>query len=313
MPPPVKPCLLFARQTIEQRNEIATQYLHAVKDWTRLMIDSGAYMEFTTGKEPMPIHAFAKWTRELLRELGPDAEVEYMTLDVIGDPVRTRANYEALLDAGLRPIPILTRGAPDQDIARYLETSEKVGIGGVVGNAPALMAMVRRLPHGTPQHWLGFSTHDFLIALKPTSVDASSFTVGRVYSDHRYYAGGLRRPKTVKSHLSAPDRRDLRRHGFAPELIRDRNSRGVMARDTLANCVTVDSYVRYSRDIEERLGTRYYFATGLPNWPLLFTLAQRLKDASCCWKQYRTMEQVRPMLASGLRFPLDVTVPCRHR
>ena len=310
MPPPVKPGVLISRELFERNRTLYELIIHSIGAWCPILIDCGAFTDFSLNRDPMPVQEFVRWLCELIERTRRRCTIEYFSLDVIGNGPATRYNYEAMLDAGLRPIPIITRGASRADIDRFLDTSNKVafgGIGGSVGRARqdlTLRWMIAQVPRDYPVHWLGFTKHDWMLHYRPASVDSVSWEAGRMYRRAVMYRGNLGRPVGIPRLLTVRDRRALRVAGFTPEMA---------TLGELAGCVTTDTYVRYAHDLG-KLGIRYYFVLGDSAWHFV-ALAQRITDGACPREQYRGRggtSGIRPYLERGV-WPVPVEIPCRHR
>ena len=173
--------------------------------------------------------------------------------------------------AGLRPIPVLTRGTPDRDIQRYTEVSDYVAIGGIASTSGAKNAvrwMMQRLPKDIRVHWLGFSWHDYMTYYRPYSVDTSALAVSSRYGDLSIYHGNARWSRTHKTRLklSARDRRSLTRYGFNPSRLEGnyRRSDGTgNPTNTIADCVNLACFARFAEEVEKQLGTHYHFVCGV--------------------------------------------------
>jgi hypothetical protein len=86
----------------------------------RLLLDSGAFTAFTTGRR-FTVEGYADWVWTVKAALGTHLEsLEYLNLDVIGDQAATWANQTALERLGLNPVPILTHTSTDHDLERIL-------------------------------------------------------------------------------------------------------------------------------------------------------------------------------------------------
>ena len=316
--------ILMARQLFLSPSGAAIPYgelyLREIGKYCRILIDCGAYTEFSLGHPSMEIGDFIRWISSLVSRNRHIEELEYFALDVIGDGPKTRYNYDAMLDAGLTPIPIVTRGVSRADIKRYIDTAPKIafgGIGGTVGKRgqdQTLRRMISQVPVGYPQHWLGFTKHDYMVHYRPASVDAVSWVGGRAYGRTMIYHGNLSRPETPTKTLSPRCRDTLRRHGFAPEMVAALRSSETGVRHTLAQCVTIDSYVRYAEDLQSKLGTRYYFA-GTTNPKLMAILAQRITNGPCAATYHRREGTpiIQGYLSESHPWPIPVDQPCRHR
>ena len=229
----------------------------------RLLIDSGAFMDFTSNKPVWTHRAYAMWMREIEREVLPHVAefAGFFTLDVIGDPVATRANYEALLDAGHRPLPILTRGSTDADAQRYMDIGDRIGIGALVGSSPPEIARrVAQLPMDYPQHWLGTANARLLAQRRPTSIDVSSWVSHARFGELALYAGGGK-VDIIRVHqaasLTTVHRAKLRALGFDPlRIYVERGPAGGGA--PLIHCVNTATYLQYVQDLRDKLNVSMY-------------------------------------------------------
>lgn len=93
----------------------AKEYFDQLRGWgaKRLMLDSGAFTVHNSGGA-VDMAAY----QEAILTLKPEV---YVQLDVIGDAEGTRANLERMRAAGLRPLPVFTRGAPFEHLTRLLD------------------------------------------------------------------------------------------------------------------------------------------------------------------------------------------------
>lgn len=137
----------------------------------RLLIDSGAFTAWKAGKR-IKLGDYMNFIKTL-----PIKPWRYFTLDVIGDPKRTWDNYQKMLDEGLKPVPIFTRGDDFKMLDKYYETSDLVAIGGLVGT-PHNKGYVKRMMREVGDrkvHWLGFTKMEYVQYYKPYSVDSSGY------------------------------------------------------------------------------------------------------------------------------------------
>lgn len=152
----------------------------------RLMIDSGAYTAFTTGKQVN----LADYAAFLTDHLGCwDTAV---TLDVIGDPAATRRNTRILHDKGLPVMPVFTRGGSVADFDAMVRDSKYVCVGGGVGMSRQVVVrrcralQVRAEELGGGIHTLGVGSVTLLRQIRPYSADSSkisqAFQFGSVVS-----------------------------------------------------------------------------------------------------------------------------------
>jgi hypothetical protein len=143
-------------------------------DDIRLLVDSGAFTAWKAGKS-IAVADYIAFLRDL-----PVEPWRYFNLDVVGDPVGSMANYRTMLDAGMRPVPIFTRGAPIAQLDEYYRTSDVVGIGGLVGTPgnKGFINGIMRAAAGRRVHWLGFTQRDFLRYWRPYMCDSSTWSMG---------------------------------------------------------------------------------------------------------------------------------------
>lgn len=90
-----------------------------------LLLDSGAFTEFTTGK-PVNIDLLIGY----IKKYKPEYAIQ---LDVIGDDDATWKNYQYMVDQGLTNIlPVIHYKASEEHIKRVLAASDYVLLGGLV-------------------------------------------------------------------------------------------------------------------------------------------------------------------------------------
>jgi hypothetical protein len=99
-----------------------------VSDWNgKIMLDSGAYRMFKSGKQ-----ASIEDFRTMLEGLNPEAFTHVVSLDVIDDPEKTKANWDYLSAAGIKTLPVWHYGDPLEYLEYYLGKTDVVGLGGLV-------------------------------------------------------------------------------------------------------------------------------------------------------------------------------------
>jgi len=235
----------------------------------RLLLDSGAFTAWKS-KKAYPVDDYVRFVAEL-----PVKPWRYFTLDKIGDPAGTWDNYQAIRKAGLSPIPIFTRGDDLAMLDRYYETSDVVGIGGLVGTRgnKGFVRGIMEHTKGRNVHWLGFTQRDFIGAYKPFSCDTSSCSAGYRFGFVDLYLGkgAFRRVKKTEFRKNP----DLELRAMFDQLGEDisdlrkaenwRNSK--TSAITFAR-VAYKSWVKYSLDLEEKLGVKLFMAQAGNRWEL---------------------------------------------
>lgn len=125
-----------------------------------VIIDSGAFTAFTTGKQ-FSCEEYAGWALALReRWQAHMASLVFMNLDVIGDQDATWKNHERLRELGLETLPIVTFGADKKHLERALE-HPYMALGGLV-------PYTRQ--RGKLQAWLDACFHHVMAHKKHTGV-----------------------------------------------------------------------------------------------------------------------------------------------
>lgn len=151
-----------------------------------LLIDSGAYTAYKLGKV-FTVDEYCSFIDHL-----PVKPYGYFSLDVIGNPKETMNNYLYMIKRGYNPIPIFTRGASENDFKTYSETSDYIGIGGLVGTPKPLNFveyLYRNLIKKERIHLLGLSSINTLLRYKPHSCDTSMMQLAIKFGGLRLYTG----------------------------------------------------------------------------------------------------------------------------
>jgi hypothetical protein len=142
----------------------------------RLMIDSGAFTAHTSGA----VIGLQDYGNYLLENRG--AWDTAVTLDVIGDPVASRANTLKLHGMGLPVMPVFTRNDSLAEFDAMVRDSRYVCVGGAGGmSQTALLKRVALLQRraedlGGGVHALGMGAIAHLLKARPYSSDASNIS-----------------------------------------------------------------------------------------------------------------------------------------
>lgn len=234
--------------------------MSAIKPSCRWLIDSGAFTAWKSN-QTLDVRDYISFIRNL-----KDLPWRYFTLDVIGDKIGTNKNLLVLYDAGLKPIPIFTRGDDPNEIDSLYELSDLVGIGGLVGT-PGNRGFVKGIcPYikDRKAHWLGFNNSSFLYAKKPYSCDSSSWSAGLRFGSIPIYLGNNRWAKIVRKELKSVPvslKNLLNRYGADANKLRDpKEWVGCGWGLSLIQELTFKSWVRYQIDLEEKLGIKYFLS-----------------------------------------------------
>lgn len=222
----------------------------------RLLVDSGAFTAWKAGKT-ISVDDYQEFLRDL-----PFTPWRYFTLDVIGDPVGTRSNYQTMRAAGFSPIPIFTRGEDHAHLDRLYETSDLVGVGGLVktiGNTGFVKGIMDKIGDRRV-HWLGFARPDYLTIYRPYSCDASSLFSGAQFGLVILCDARGRLTRFGRDHfLKRPSPDVFRLFAEYDEDASDFRYEEVWRDRTKLMRLGALSYIRYQQHLE-RLGTHYFLA-----------------------------------------------------
>jgi len=212
----------------------------------RLFLDSGAFTAHKQGKQ-VDFDEYCAFVK------SPPVPVErYFMLDVIGDPTATKKNLDRMLQRGLNPIPVFTRGEDVKTLDEFYAVSDLVGLGGVAGT-PGAAAYVKwfeeDVRQGRPIHWLGFANRDFVLYFKPTSFDSTSWVNGCRYGFIQFFHDGWKKAER-KDILAGKFRRQVTELGFDyGELKKEVNWRR-QQRLCSTGQITAASWLRWAKRLE---------------------------------------------------------------
>ena len=231
------------------------------KGYYHLIIDSGAFTAFKQGKE-ISLEDYCNFCK------NPPVPIErYFTLDKIGDPEVTKINFQKMIDFGLNPIPIFTRGGNEKDIDAFFQKSDLIGIGGIAGGVANIggkqknyLKFIMDIVGKRKVHWLGQAAENLMAFYKPYSVDSSNWSYGFRYGYTPVFYQGKMRYYYKRDIVSNKQdcRKKIRALGFDWEkcLQEDQWKQG----DTILNDLSVKSYLEYSEFIESKLKTIYFLS-----------------------------------------------------
>ena len=262
---------LVARQTYDKMKRSGSQLFNVYGKNMRLLVDSGAFIDFTANTEPWSIEQYHRWVDAMLDDLKPKLGeiVGYFTLDVVGDREATRENYETSLAAGYSPIPILTLGFDGDDFELYTSTSDRIAIGGITSmheedrqHLARAMEMLKTLD--VKVHLLGVTRHNVMDKYRPDSVDATSWAATRMHGKCAYMRNSntLEPMQDVHNNdlkIDARFRSKLRQHGFDPERFVDHRRHIPGEQSLIMECFSIEQTLRYARMLEEQWGVKYHF------------------------------------------------------
>jgi hypothetical protein len=228
---------------------------------SRVIIDSGAFTAWKAGKT-IDINEYCSFIKNL-----PFEPWKYFMLDVIGDPNKTKKNYEVMLGQGLHPIPIFTRGDDLTELDNYYKTSDIVGVGGLVGtkgNNGFVKGIMEKI-NGRKVHLLGFTKADFISYYRPYMCDSSSWAMTLLYGTIKLYVGkGKFKSISKKDCIKKPTKEIidlLEWYGEDYKLLQyakqwKNSGRG----DSVIERLATKSYPLFQYDIHKNFNTKYFLA-----------------------------------------------------
>lgn len=175
-------------------------------DYKCVILDPGEksyYEAVQKGKSPKPIDLFEYG--EFCRTHS-DVIYQFLTADVIGDPVQTRRNTAYLTRVvGRRPIPVFhVQNSLDVLEEMIAEDHEVIAIGGSVfvsrkERARVFAEIFKRFGDRANFHALGLGTTELLLRHPWFSADASTWLNGRIFRKLITLAGDISAPRWMSS------------------------------------------------------------------------------------------------------------------
>lgn len=190
-----KPNILMSHFFIRDNvHEVNT--LKAISPYVNIFIDSGA---FSNNKMK---HGLIKDTGDYVTldeyiaacKKHYDDFWNYIALDVVRDQEQTDINLKKMLDAGLRPVPVLTSTEHMEKVEEYVKINRRVCIAGAAfSDSPDFSPFARaeyahHLTDGKVlPHLLGFTVHPTIFKYPIATTDSSSMTIGSRFGSISYY------------------------------------------------------------------------------------------------------------------------------
>ena len=226
---------------------------------TRLLLDCGAFTNWKANRDTK-VEDYIAFIKQL-----PVKPWRYFSLDKIGDPVTTDKNLQTMLDAGLTPVPIFTRGTALEELDKLYDYSDLVGLGVGTGTRGSLSYIRWIMENNTkPLHWLGVCNPNLVRYYRPYSCDSSSWESGGRYGVVQVYMGqgqfrSFTRKMASDGAPSADMWRVLESYGIDPyDLQHESNWRG--GENNLARRLGGQSWLRYVAEAEEITGSLIFLA-----------------------------------------------------
>ena len=243
-------------------------------DSFRLIIDSGAFTAWNTGKQIL-LDDYANF----LKTIPKQWEYKTVQLDVYGNPEQTYINYLKMLDMGFKDImPVFTRGDTIERLEEFYSYTDYIMFGGIAvgGENSNYVKWFCEMNKKRKAHWLGFVNMAFIKHYKPFSVDSSSLYSAQRYGNLQYYVGNgnLKTIHRTELYKKPPAQviEYLKKLNFTMKDIallahQDAWEGGASPPKTgkvrgMASFMNVTSHLKRAIEVEKHLKTKIYLALG---------------------------------------------------
>jgi len=148
-------------------------------------MDSGAYSAFKIGA-PIKLEEYISFIKSIPNYNNPNVVYGYVGLDVIQNKNQSKININKMLDAGLRPVPVLTIDEDIKEVEFFKTFTDYVCVAGGIGQPiPFVASRIQQAknilgPTGRV-HGLAFVKTPTIYQIPVHSVDSSSYTAGRQF------------------------------------------------------------------------------------------------------------------------------------
>ena len=154
--------------------------------YINLLIDSGAFTAYKLGK---PIY-LKEYIEACYRY--KDRCFQYVMLDVLRDKVKSKENFNKMLDAGLNPMGVLTVDEDVEECIPYTMYNDYIGIpGGTMTKGDWIKKRfqdVYEITDGKAKiHGLGYVKFPDMYQLPLCTVDSSSWIYGKMFGNICYF------------------------------------------------------------------------------------------------------------------------------
>jgi len=186
----VYPNILNSYHYFKSRPDFIAQVNEATDNF---ILDSGAFSAFTCGKS-IYLDQYTEYVDAIGAADGTG--FEFMTLDVIGDGLKTFAMYERFLAQGRDPIPVFHFGSDFSQLVTLCEMGiKRLAFGGLVGRGntrefldEAWRTVIKHQQGTLKVHGLGLTNFSDMLRYPWWSVDSSSvsgcYRFGRAFQNY---------------------------------------------------------------------------------------------------------------------------------
>ncbi len=249
----------------------------------RLIVDSGAFSAYNSGHE-IKFDEYRTFL-DKIKFLKYEAAVQ---LDVVFNPEETHKNYLKHKELGDDVCPVFTRGDDWKYMAKLLKNKEYIFVGGVQkGNgAKEFAKYCLERTRDNKVHYLAFIRPDWINHYMPFSVDASSWSSSAQFGQMSLYMGNGRM-KTLdrQDFIKRPSEIILKRFreiGFDYNMVMNLAKESSWRLENKFDYVkdvnlqslnvfaSILSYIKYSVEAQNRVGTKVYLAQNASCYTSMF-------------------------------------------
>lgn len=155
------------------KGSLREEYIGRKHLYGDFFMDSGAFSFYNSGKEV--------YIDEYIKCIYDDKINKYASLDAIGNGQATQENYIIMKNAGLNPIPTFHINTDEKWLRYYIEHSDTLAIGGMVGgdritaNLDRVWKIIMQEKPTMQVHGFGVTNVEIAIRYPWYSIDGSSY------------------------------------------------------------------------------------------------------------------------------------------
>lgn len=170
------------------------EYIERIQYKPSIMLDSGAWSAFTTGKN-VALVDYMKFIND-----NKDFITSYISLDVIGDADMTYDYYKIMKKKGFKPIPVFHYAANEKYLRLYAADTNYIALGATVPikDKGLVAKWINNLQFKYPNiefHLLGSSSQKITMWTDIKSCDSSTWIMAAVNGMPKHIKGKIEKAK----------------------------------------------------------------------------------------------------------------------
>ncbi len=274
-----------------QKEPYLRDIIYAVAPYVNILIDSGGWSNFqnrlkkpTDTKFSVPEVSLADYIAYCKTVDG--LVWQYIALDVLRDREKSDYNLQAMLDAGLKPMPVMIEGYSQDDLLKIVNINRRISVAGGVGaNDSYIKKRYRDIYQMSGNkaliHALGYGRHPGIFEIPISSSDSSSYSIGGQFGQLMIYnPGGWMKLSWKKLYEPSPLQKifcdEMYRFGVRPAQMKDTDLFH-HSPYSLVSFFSTHAYLNFMDHIA-REGKLYFFSTTSTDWMLIIFIALACED-----------------------------------